>query len=51
VITDAKLHATRHDIDIDFEVLEGDPVEAILSLARSRDVDLIVVGSRGRGGC
>jgi nucleotide-binding universal stress UspA family protein len=49
VITKAKLHATRYDIHMDFEVLEGDPVETILSLARSRDVDLIVVGSRGRG--
>ena len=32
------------------EILEGDAAEAILRLARQRDVDLIVVGSRGRGG-
>jgi nucleotide-binding universal stress UspA family protein len=49
VITDAKLYATRYDVEVDYEVIEGDPVEAILSIARSRDVDLIVVGSRGLG--
>jgi nucleotide-binding universal stress UspA family protein len=31
------------------EVIEGSPAEAIVDLARNRDVDLIVVGSRGRG--
>jgi len=31
------------------EVLEGDPAKRILELARLRGVDLIVVGSRGRG--
>lgn len=49
VIADAKLHATRYDVDVEYEVVEGDPVESILALARSRDVDLVVVGSRGLG--
>lgn len=49
VITAAELHAARYDLDVYFEVIEGDRVEAILALARSRDVDLIVVGSRGLG--
>lgn len=49
VITDAKLHASRYDILVEYEVVEGDPVESILALARSRDVDLVVVGSRGLG--
>ena len=49
VITAAELHAGRYDLDICFEVIEGDVVEAILALSRSRDVDLIVVGSRGLG--
>lgn len=49
VIANAKLHATRFDVEVDYEVLEGAPVDAILGLARSRDVDLIVVGSRGLG--
>jgi nucleotide-binding universal stress UspA family protein len=31
------------------EILEGSPADAILDLARARNVDLIVVGSRGRG--
>lgn len=49
VMTDAKLRATRYDVQVDYEVLEGDPVDAILAFARSRDADLIVVGSRGLG--
>jgi nucleotide-binding universal stress UspA family protein len=49
VITDAKLHATRYDVEVAYEVAEGDPVDAILDVARMRDVDLIVVGSRGLG--
>jgi nucleotide-binding universal stress UspA family protein len=49
VINAAELHAARYDLDVFFEVIEGDRVEAILALARSRDVDLIVVGSRGFG--
>jgi nucleotide-binding universal stress UspA family protein len=49
VITDAKLHAAPFEVDVTYEVVEGDPVETILELARSHDVDLIVVGSRGLG--
>ena len=36
-------------VEADVEVLEGNPAERILELARLRDVDLIVVGSRGLG--
>ena len=49
VITDAKLRATRYDVRVDYEVVEGDPVNAILAFARARDADIIVVGSRGLG--
>lgn len=49
VIADAKLYATRYDVEVAYEVVEGDPVDTILELARARDVDLIVVGSRGLG--
>ena len=31
------------------DIVEGDPSERIVELARSRDVDLIVIGSRGLG--
>jgi nucleotide-binding universal stress UspA family protein len=31
------------------EILEGDPVDEILSFADNRHADLIVMGSRGRG--
>src|SRR5215831_17572586 len=36
-------------VDVGIEVVEGKAADCILELARIRDVDLIVVGSRGRG--
>jgi len=36
-------------IEVETEIVEGRPAEAIVELARSRDADLILVGSRGRG--
>jgi nucleotide-binding universal stress UspA family protein len=43
--------AVAHEMGVqaEAEVLEGDPADRILELARMRDVDLIVVGSRGLG--
>lgn len=40
-----------HDrgVDADWEILDGDPAEEILRLARERHADLILVGSRGLG--
>ena len=35
--------------EIHTETLEGSPAEAILDVAKNRDVDLIVMGSRGLG--
>lgn len=49
VIEDAERRAADYDVEIDYEVVEGDAVDEILNLARSRDVDMIVVGSRGLG--
>jgi nucleotide-binding universal stress UspA family protein len=36
-------------VEAEAEVLEGDPAKRILEVARLRDTDLIVVGSRGLG--
>lgn len=36
-------------VEVEVEILEGNPAARILDLARIRDVDLIVVGSRGLG--
>jgi nucleotide-binding universal stress UspA family protein len=49
VLSDARAVADRFDVDVAYEVVEGDPVEEILEAARTRDVDLIVLGSRGLG--
>ena len=46
----ATARAGELGVEAETEILEGDPAEQILGLARSRDVDLVVVGSRGRGG-
>jgi nucleotide-binding universal stress UspA family protein len=42
-------YADERDVRYETELLEGSPAKAVLELARSRDVDLIVVGSRGLG--
>jgi nucleotide-binding universal stress UspA family protein len=36
-------------VDAEIEALEGPPAEAILRVAEVREVDLIVMGSRGHG--
>jgi nucleotide-binding universal stress UspA family protein len=41
--------AELHGIPIAAEVLAGDPADEIVAYADNHDVDLIVVGSRGRG--
>jgi nucleotide-binding universal stress UspA family protein len=42
-------YAEERHVTYDTELLEGSPAEAVLEIARNRDVDLIVVGSRGLG--
>ncbi len=48
-VTIAAAVAHEMDVEAETEVLEGEPADRILELARMRDVDLIVVGSRGLG--
>jgi nucleotide-binding universal stress UspA family protein len=45
----AVVRAAEVGVEMEAEVLEGDAAEQILQLARERDADLIVVGSRGHG--
>ena len=49
VLTAASREASAAGLEVETEILEGRPAERILDLSRSRDADLIVVGSRGRG--
>jgi nucleotide-binding universal stress UspA family protein len=42
-------YAEERHVQSETELLEGSPAPAILELARRREVDLIVVGSRGLG--
>jgi nucleotide-binding universal stress UspA family protein len=48
-LSEATAEAEARGISVDYDLLEGDAAEEILRLARSRDVDLIVIGSRGLG--
>jgi nucleotide-binding universal stress UspA family protein len=48
-LQEAVAEADSRGVNADYDLLEGDPGERILELARSRDVDLIVIGSRGLG--
>jgi nucleotide-binding universal stress UspA family protein len=41
--------AVELGVEAESEILDGDPVDEILELARTRRPDLIVVGSRARG--
>jgi nucleotide-binding universal stress UspA family protein len=41
--------AEKRGVDCEAESLEGDPAEQIARLARDREADLVVVGSRGLG--
>jgi nucleotide-binding universal stress UspA family protein len=45
----AELRAEEAGVESATTVLEGEPVDEILSAADNRGVDLIVMGSRGRG--
>lgn len=48
-IDEATAAAAERGIEVQSDILEGEAAEEILELARSRKVDLIVVGSRGLG--
>ncbi len=49
ILADAASLAAKQGVEAETEVLEGDPAHSVLDLARARNADLIVVGSRGRG--
>ena len=48
-VASAAALARQAGVETETEVLDGDPPDRILELAQLRDVDLIVVGSRGLG--
>jgi nucleotide-binding universal stress UspA family protein len=48
-VQDVVHRARRRGVDTTFLVWEGPPGDAILNAAAAEDVDLIIVGSRGRG--
>lgn len=49
-IDDAIFAAEERHVQYGTEILEGSPAEKILDVARAHAAELIVIGSRGRGG-
>src|SRR5262245_65511201 len=49
VVGEALASAEALDVDAEGEIMEGEPAEQIVDLARARSADLIVVGSRALG--
>lgn len=49
VVTEAVARAEALGVTADYEILDGPPADAILSVADTRGADLIVVGTRGHG--
>ncbi len=49
VVDDAAARSAELGVETEREILEGDPAEQIVQLARVRDADVIVVGSRALG--
>ena len=48
-LEDAEARAVEAGVESESEILEGRTAERVLDLARARNADAIVVGSRGRG--
>jgi nucleotide-binding universal stress UspA family protein len=48
-LDEAAVLATKHGVPVSFEVVAGVPADEIVAYADNHDVDLTVVGSRGRG--
>jgi nucleotide-binding universal stress UspA family protein len=48
-LDEAALLADKHGVKVTFEVVAGVPAEEIVAYADNHDIDLTVVGSRGRG--
>jgi nucleotide-binding universal stress UspA family protein len=49
VVDEAVAGVVAAGVEVEAEILEGNVADSIAELARSRGVDLIIVGSRGRG--
>ena len=49
VLGEAAALAEQAGVEFETEILEGSPAGRVAEIARLRDADLIVVGSRGRG--
>jgi nucleotide-binding universal stress UspA family protein len=49
VLEEAAAEVAGAGVEVETELLEGSAADAIVQVARRRAVDLIIVGSRGRG--
>ena len=49
ILDDARAQLKNTDINVEENLLEGPAAEAILSVAKTRSADLIIMGTRGMG--
>ena len=45
----AKFRAAKHGVLFSYAIVYGNPVEQIIGIAKKKKIDLIVIGSRGKG--
>jgi nucleotide-binding universal stress UspA family protein len=45
----AKFRAAKHGVLFSYAIVYGNPVEQIMGIAKKKKIDLIVIGSRGKG--
>ena len=50
LFAEARTAASEHDVSIETVLETGDPVDLILDVAETEDIDHIVMGSHGRSG-
>jgi nucleotide-binding universal stress UspA family protein len=48
-LDEARAAAEAAGVEAEYELVEGDPAEEIAKFRKSRDADLVVVGTRGLG--
>ncbi|HWP78446.1 MAG TPA: universal stress protein [Candidatus Nitrosotenuis sp.] len=50
ILRDEMLRCRENGVMTDYEIIEGSPTKTILSFAKKRKIDLIVIGSAGLAG-
>ena len=49
MLDEYKIQASKNNVAIEISIIQGDPAQVIINLAKTRGHDLIVMGTRGKG--